>query len=237
MTQMCGRFDISVEFTDDGEVIITGIDGAGNALNDQQTKQVVQALNDEIAPYDYRVVIPHFQGKRMGTWMDVYDRDGRDIGDAESCYLYLACTYYKDRYKIGITNNPYRRAGELQATIIHTIECPLVKRTSYEKDLHSLLWRKGKHIEKEWFKLTDEDVEYIKSIKTIVELRNELGRIENEEHEKANRGAAILFKALTQVFTEGRPIELSDLLSEPSAPFPPPPLHKRPTPDTEQEQP
>lgn len=105
----------------------------------------------------------------------IVDQDGKPV-NKESGYLllnmltlryamkswvYLGYSPKTELYKIGRTSTLERRAKELQIDIIHTIGFPrLSEAESSEKQLQEKFSRKC--VYGEWFKLTDQDIKFIK---------------------------------------------------------------------------
>lgn len=93
------------------------------------------------------------------------------------------------QYKIGFSNKPRKRLKQLRTGspypvfLIHSIKTEFYQMV--EKQLHHKF--REKRGEGEWFRLTDEDVAYIRSL-------NKLGRTP-EEQEQADRDRAAHVKA------------------------------------------
>lgn len=83
----------------------------------------------------------------------------------EKKYLYLCEAFDSDLLKVGVSNDPNRRMNELDAKLLHFIQCRPKKVYVHEKGLHKLFrrWR----VKGEWFDFGEDKDKVIRSIKTI----------------------------------------------------------------------
>lgn len=88
-------------------------------------------------------------------------------------YVYLVSKWFGNNTfgysleKIGVTDNPERRAKELGGDLYHLIECSLDDRIKVERVLQGYYIEKGKWEKDEWFQLEYEDIKFIKSLETV----------------------------------------------------------------------
>lgn len=181
MSPVQGQFNLSVSIAPDGVVTLSATNEQGQPLDAGELEAVVKSAYRQITPYDFYASYWRIGETPSPHSIDVFDKEGQEVGYFSMQYLYLAKGWYRNGYKVGVTNDPYRRSGEIKASMEHTIPCPMVNVRHYEKLLHRLLREKGKHIELEWFALSDIDVEYFKSIQTVRDLMGEIRRINDLE--------------------------------------------------------
>ncbi len=89
-------------------------------------------------------------------------------------------------YKIGVSNDPDRRERELDAMLIHWIECPIETVYKWEKRIHTSLKLMGVHHEKEFFFLMEHPaidlLEGLRQIKDFREINETLYRLARYSH-------------------------------------------------------
>jgi hypothetical protein len=86
-------------------------------------------------------------------------------------YVYIGKRRSGDAYKIGISQNPQRRASKLGINISHVIECGSRKHArDIERYLHALFTDTARDLKREWFTLEREDVEQIKEFDISAEV-------------------------------------------------------------------
>jgi len=79
------------------------------------------------------------------------------------------------RYKLGIAGNPTKRLAQLQTgcasrlQLVHQIEInPGIPALGFEKRVHS--WFLGQRCVGEWFKLSEAEVDWLKTIQTAAQM-------------------------------------------------------------------
>lgn len=93
---------------------------------------------------------------------------------------YLPCVYFLESdsrpgfVKIGQTKYPDQRASQLQGDIFHQIPCIVSDPEEHETTLHNLFTYFGRERRGEWFRLTEQDIAYIKSLKTFRDIAGQL---------------------------------------------------------------
>lgn len=99
-----------------------------------------------------------------------YDRILEMLQDNRTCYIYLAYGYRHPygglKHKIGFSIKPYERLTGLGLGRLHSIPCSYGSRRHDEEMLQGYFMEKQKWLGGEWFDLTDEDVEFIRSLKS-----------------------------------------------------------------------
>jgi hypothetical protein len=86
-------------------------------------------------------------------------------------YVYIGKRRSGDAYKIGISQNPQRRASKLAINLTHVIECGSRKHArDIERYLHALFTDTARDLKREWFTLEREDVEQIKGFDISAEV-------------------------------------------------------------------
>lgn len=93
-----------------------------------------------------------------------------------SAYIYLAYGFVRKIgtacHKIGLSVNPTERLSKLDLQELHRIECSYEWRNSYEKNLHVYFLERGRWIDDEYFHLTEDDVEFVRSLKSEADIDN-----------------------------------------------------------------
>ena len=106
-----------------------------------------------------------------------YDRILEMLQDKRTCYIYLAYGYRHKydglKHKIGFSIKPYQRLTGLGLGWLHWIPCNYGSRRHCEEILQGYFMEQGKWLGGEWFDLTDEDVEFVKSLNNERDIERE----------------------------------------------------------------
>jgi hypothetical protein len=111
-------------------------------------------------------------GKRIGGWLEEAILDSLDANSDSDYSLYIGRSNRDaSRFKIGITNDFERRRHELDIEPIKLFSIGTRSEAlEIESEIHDTFKDLDKHIEQEWFALTNEDVAMILDCETTTSL-------------------------------------------------------------------
>ena len=92
--------------------------------------------------------------------------------------IYMGKSPETGLYKVGVSNDTYRREGELKIRIYHEVKCSVDVVYRIEKRFHSMLKELGYHVRGEWFVLADSWHDEWLNLKTQADLSNWIGQKE-----------------------------------------------------------